>query len=547
MTSDYKTLMTQSDRLFTDAGPLRQLQQELADNFYVERADFTSSLTLGEEYASHLTSSYPLGVRRDLANIFSTMLRPDDRIWAIMSTNNFEDLDEDGKRWLETGTHILRNALYDDDSGFVRATTQGDNDIATFGSAVFSVEMNWRKRALLIRNWHQRDVVWCETPEGKVGRVDRKWKPTATELNQIFKGNVSDKVKKCITKDPYKKIDVRHIFIPVEEYDGYGGYSNKKGVKYVSIFYDYDNDFLLEETPYKHGYYVVPRWKICSGSQYAYSPAAMESLPDARTLQAATLTLLEAGEKAVDPPAIAYEDVFRSDLDLGAGGITVIEGDYDERTGKPIQAVFDSRYSNIPLGADIINGIRQDIRDMHFLNKIGLPPLGSGMSPLEVSERVSEYIRGALPLFQPLEPEYNGQLCSLAVDVMLANGFFGPPDSLPDSLLGKGIHFKFNNPLREAAERAKGNQLLESTAVLNQMAAFDPTVPLILDAHEAARDTIDGIGAPRKWFKTRDQVNEEVAQQNQQALLQQTLASAQQGAEAAKTIGEAGQALNPEV
>lgn len=544
MQTDYKVLMTQSDRLFTDAGPLRQLQQELANNFYPERADFTASLPLGEEYAAHLTTSYPLGVRRDLANIFSTMLRPDDRVWAKMSVRNYEDLDEEGKRWLEMGTKIARNAVYDQDSGFTRATTQGDDDIAAFGSAVFSVEMNWRKKALLVRNWHQRDVVWCNNVEGQVGRVDRKWKTTAMELNQVFKGNISPKLLKCLEKEPYKEVEVRHIFVPVEEYSGGKGYHKNPKVKYISVFYDYENNFVMEEKPYKHGYYCIPRWKMVSGSQYAYSPATMASLPDARTLQAATLTLLEAGEKAVDPPTIAYEDVFRSDIDLGSGGITIIEGDYDERTGKPIQAVFDSRHSNIPLGVDMIQGIREDIHNMHYLNKIGLPPMGSGMSTMEVSQRVSEYIRGALPLFQPLEPEYNGQLMSLVTEVMLANGFFGPAQTIPDSLLDKDIEFKFDNPLREAADRAKGNMLLESTAVLNQLSAFDPSVANILDAHEAARDTIDGQGAPRKWFKTKEQVDAETKAQQEQEAMMSTMAAVQQGADTAKTLGEAGQALS---
>ena len=544
MASDYETLLTQSSRLFEEAGPLRSLQQELALNFYPERADFTGALPLGTDYAAHLTTSYPLGTRRDLANIFTTMLRPDERIWAKMSTRNYADLPEDGKRWLETGTYILRNALYDNDSGFARATSQADDDIAVFGQSVLSCEMNWRKKALLFRCWHQRDVVWRETAEGTVGRVDRKWCPTISDLNVIFKGKISDKLKKHLSKDPYKKIEVRHIFVPVDDYQDAKGLYKKKDVKYISIFYDCENKFVMEEVPYKHRYYIVPRWKTISGSQYAYSPASMSALPDARTLQAATLTLLEAGEKAVDPPMLAYADVLRSDVDLASGGITMIEGDYDERTGRPLQAVFDSRHSNIPIGADIIAGIRSDIHAMHFLNKIGLPPMGSGMSTLEVSQRVAEYIRGALPLFQPLEPEYNGQLCGVAVEVMMANGFFGPKDMIPDSLLGRDIEFTFENPLREAADRAKGNMLLESTAVLTNLAAFDPTVAHILDAHEAARDTIDGQGAPRKWFKTREEVEEKSAADAEAAAMADIISTVGAGAEAAKTLGEAGQALD---
>ncbi|MER2512836.1 MAG: hypothetical protein ABTQ25_10570, partial [Nitrosomonas ureae] len=126
MATDTETLLTQSNKLFEQVMPLRSFQQELAEHFYVERADFTTSMNMGKDFASHLTTSYPLTVRRDLANIFSTMLRPQEKVWAVMTTRNYDDLDEDGKRWLEQGTHILRNAMYDQDSGFARATSQAD-------------------------------------------------------------------------------------------------------------------------------------------------------------------------------------------------------------------------------------------------------------------------------------------------------------------------------------------------------------------------------------------------------------------------------------
>jgi hypothetical protein len=52
--------------------------------------------------------------------------------------------------------------------------------------------------------------------------------------------------------------------------------------------------------------YVIPRWQTVSGSQYAYSPATVAALPDARLIQAMTLTFFEAGEKATNPPMVGY-------------------------------------------------------------------------------------------------------------------------------------------------------------------------------------------------------------------------------------------------
>jgi len=540
MTSDVELLLSRSNKMFEEVIPLRSLQQELADNFYPERSDFTSTRSIGSEFASHLTTSFPVKVRRDLANIFSTMLRPQEKLWARMTVRNYDDLSDESKDWLDNSSKALRNAMYDNVSGFARATSQADDDVATFGNACISCEVDWSTQSFLFRTWHLKDVVWSEDEKGRVGRVDRKWFPTVSELNRIFRGRVHQKVKDAMAKDPHKKIEVRHMFIPVNEC------SHKKppaGAKYWSIFYDVENKFVIEEVPYKHGYYCIPRWKTIPGSQYAFSPAAMSSLPDARTAQAMMLILLEAGEKAVDPPMIAIEDVLRSDANLFSGGITVISPDHDERMGRPLYPVLDSTSTNIPIGFELLQSMKVAIEEAFYLNKVGLPPLAGGMSPFEVGQRVSEYVRNALPLFEPLEPEYNGALCSLAFDVGFAAGLFGRKEDIPEELLGRNIDFKFENPLRDAADRAKGNLLLESVSVVNQMAAYDPSVSHIIDAHAAVRDTLEGIGSPRKWFRNLEEVAERVESEQSAMAMQNVMGAVQQGAETAKTVGEASNAL----
>lgn len=535
-------LLTKSDRLFEQVTPLRSRQQELAENFYPERADFTTIRSLGYDYAANLTTGYPITVRRNLANILSTILRPQDKNWAIMSTRNFESLDAAGKIYLEIGTKILRNAMYDPDSGFARTISQHDDDMVTFGSTVISCEMNWRKRALLFRNWHQRDVVWCETPDGNVGRVDRRWTPTAIELNTIFKGNVSAKVTAALAKEPYKTFEVRHMFVPVDEYDI--GKKWHPATQYISVFYEMESKFLLEEKEYRYEYYVIPRWKTIAGSQYAYSPAAMTALPDARLIQDMFLVILEAGQKAVDPPLLSRDDLLRGDTNLFAGGITPTDSDYDERMGKPLTPVYDSRTSNIPIGVDLMERVQRALDQQFFLDKIGLPPMASGMSPLEVSERVNEYVRGALPLLEPLETESNAQVCALAFNVAFSNGFFGSTKNIPQSLQGKHIEFKFDNPLREASDKIKGQLLQQAGQVINILAPLDQRVPKLINGLDTARDTLEGLGVPQIWLNTNEKIDELVQADKQKQEEAQLMASLNQGADTALKTGQAMQAVN---
>jgi len=124
-------------------------------------------------------------------------------------------------------------------------------------------------------------------------------------------------------------VDCRHIILCTEDYEG------KFRTPYVSIYIDAEHNQLLEESGSWSPVYIKPRWQTVSGSAYAYSPAAIAGLPDARLIQAMTLTLLEAGEMAVRPPIIGVKEALRSDLQLFAGGFTTaVDAEYDERYGR---------------------------------------------------------------------------------------------------------------------------------------------------------------------------------------------------------------------
>jgi hypothetical protein len=76
------------------------------------------------------------------------------------------------------------------------------------------------------------------------------------------------------------------------------------------------------------------------------------------------------------------------------------------------------------------------ISEAFFLNVINLPEAQGGdkMTAYETQERVKEYIRRALPLFEPMEVEYNGGLCEQTWNVAMDLGMFGSFEDMPDLL-----------------------------------------------------------------------------------------------------------------
>ena len=523
------------EELFEKRSNLLTLWQTLAENFYPERADFTTVRSLGDEFASQLMSSYPVLARRDLGNSFGSMLRPTSKDWFKIITDRQEKLGIESKAMLEWMTGLQKRAMYDTRSMFVRATSEGDMDFATFGQCVIQVQMNMEEMALLFRCWNLRDVAWQEDKVGQVGTIIRRWKATASTLVATFGADrVHDKVNEAIkNKKPFTEFMVWHCIVPREIYG-----DDEYKQPWVSIYYDKDNNHEIECVGSLTKQYVIPRWQTVSGSQYAYSPATIVALPDARLIQAMTRVLLEAGEKAVDPPMLATQDMVWSDISIYAGGVTWVDAEYDERLGEVLRPISQN-INGIPLGLEMAQDVRGLITEAFYLNKLSLPHPDTQMTAFEVGHRVQEYIRQALPLFEPMEMEYNGAVCNEAFDVLMNNGAFGAPHDFPKDLKGRDIQFQFESPLKEATEREKGQRFLEAKEMLASAIDLDPSAAYIIDASKAVRDVLEGIGVPVSWNRSEAAVTQMAKEIKAAEQAQNMLAQMKDGAAVAKDLSQA--------
>jgi hypothetical protein len=532
-----KQLQAVIDKLFTQRLTYMMLLQEIAEHFYPERADFTVRKTHGTEYAGDLMTSYPVLIRRDLGDQIGQMLRPTAKEWFKMVPKGGEDPSNEDSRWLEEMSKRMRLAMYAKPALFARMTKESDHDFASFGNTIFSCRPNKNVDNLLYRNWHVRDVVWRENEEGQVGLVARKWKPTARDLHILFGSKADPKVTRKAEKDPFHEVKVYHIVV---EADMYSDHANNR--PYFSIFYDRENQHIMEAVPVWMNEYRIPRWQTVSGSQYAFSPATITALPEARLIQSMAYTLLEAGEKATNPPLVATQEVVRSDVSIYAGGITWVDQDYDERLGAALRPITQD-LRGLPFGQDMLEDSRALIAQAFFLNKLTLPTRAPEMTAYEVGQRIQEYIRGALPIFEPMEPEYNGAICDVTFETLMRLGVFGSVDDIPRNLRGVGVEFEYMSPLHDAIEEQKGQKFLETKALLAEAMDIDSASAFMLDTRVALRDAMGGIGVPAEWINSEDDVekmSEAMAEaEAEQVQLEQMVMSS----EAAKNTAAAGQDL----
>jgi hypothetical protein len=532
-----KEVLRIGDAAFSRKMQVDSLNQELALNFYPERADFTTKRNEGDEFADHLFSSYPILAKRELANMLSELLRPDKFLSIHVDDEDLDNGDEE-RAFLEHLTNIQWRAMSDPGAQLVTAEGQTDHDFAAFGNGVLQFGTNVLGDGLLFRNHHLRDNAWSENGENVIDGNHRNWNPTARQLKHHFRDKVSKDVIRACEKDPEKPFHCRHVVLPSRIYD----YKSKSGRQFpfVSLYVERETETVLEETGLTHFPYVISRWQRISGSPYGVSMATMILLPDGRTMQVVMRTIREAGEMYVNPPMIGVTEAIRGDIALYPGGITTADMEYDERLGEVLRPVTKDR-GGFPIGFEIAAALKDDISRGFFLDKIKLPETGRAMTATEVRRIIQEHIRAAAPLTKPIQQERNYPLCDGVFQLLSEHGVF-PLDRMPESLQGRDIKFKFRSPLDELQEQNEADTYVDiMTRIVMPAAQIDPAQMENVDLTEATRDAMRAAGWKAKWFKPKEAVDEKRAQVAQEQEAQQLM---QQVAAAGATAQQAGQGID---
>jgi hypothetical protein len=539
MDSRCKRLIEIGDGLFARKRPWDELCQQLAENFYPMRADFTRSFTLGEDFSENLMESYPVQARETLANMISAMLRQND--WFAVRTG-YEEIDDEPvvARWFEDKTKVFRRQIYDRRANFVRAANNGDHDWVTFGNPVFSVEESFSRDHILFRDWHPRDCAWMENAAGRIDHVQRHMPYTARNLVKRWPKTAHANVRTLAEREPARTIKLRHIVMPAEDY-----YDDRKARRasrekpFVSIYIDCDNEVILSEGPLPVFSYVIPRWRTLPGFACGFSPATINALPDARMIQQMASIILEQGEKAIEPPIAARGEAFR-EWNLYAGGITYADLESDQSLRDAFQVMNEG--GDIALGLDMKQDVRALIAESFLLNKLMLPS-GKDMTAFETNARLEEFRRAALPFLGPIESEYHLPLLDTAFQICLRNGVFGPAEDMPDELSGADVTFSFDSPLNAAEGRKNVVAFQEAIQIIAGAAQIDNSVPAAFDFRKMTKDAVKGAGAREDWKLSEEAAAAAEGQADQVAGLTQAATALRGGAAVAGDVANATIAL----
>ena len=534
-----KELCQIGDTLFNKKRDWDELCQEIAEQSYPLRTDFTQTVCLGDDFSSDLMDSFPVQARETLGNAPASMLRQGE--WFEVKTGD-EDVDEEpsNARWLEGATKKFRKLVQDRRANFDAATKEADHDWVAFGNPVLSVGESSGRNHMLFNSWHPKDCAWMVNDDGAVDHIQRNMMKSARNLKKKFRDNIHSDIKRACETEPAKEFKVRHIVMPTDEIYGDDRKMRKKYARFpfLSLYMDVEHQTILGEAGLPVFTYVVPRWRKLSSFAQGFSPATINSLPDMRMLQALARIILEQGEKAVDPPIVARGEIFRDAINLYAGGMTFVDIEGDEDLRQMMQTVATG---NMQVGAEMKADVRELIAEAFLLNKLFLPDARE-MTAFETGARLAEFRRAALPFFGPIESEYHLPLLDTAFQLAINNRHFDFSE-MPEDLMERDVTFTFNTPLNTADGRAKVAAYQESIQLIAAGAQFDQSIPAGYDLKKATEDAVRGTGAPADWKLDETAAQEGEAQVDQVAQLQQAATMLQQGASVAQGVGDAAQSL----
>jgi hypothetical protein len=551
--ADYDTagrdLLDIDRRLFAKKDRVDSINEEISRYMYPERSGFTSTLEEGEEFASHLTDSTPSMVRREFGDQLGAMMRQGD--WYQHKVGN-KDVDRDPKarNYLEFMTSVTRSIIASRDSQFSRSAKDGEHDIAAFGMCAVQLCYTKDRSNVMFKTHHLKEIACAEGPEGLIDHVHRKCDMTAQAMAHWFgEGKLPEAAKQALKdKNVESTFPVRHIIVPTHLYEPHRKFP--KGAKWADIYVTADGK-ILQEMPAFTFDYVIPRLRIWPHSVYGYSSLALGALPQARMVQRMMATMIEAGELQVAPPIIAVDDAITSPIDFRPSGITYIDAQYDERLGQVLRPLELGK--NVQLGADLLRDARQGLMEAFQINKLALNT-ATAKTATEARMMMENYIRNALPLFDPIESEWTGPLLDTLTQKVMRAGGFGPtmmvgdgmliPEDMPESLYGQDIEFEFKSSLRAARDAKMVEGYKEGLGLLGATAQIDPNAIQEVDLRTSFRDAFGAVSGgradwlvdPEEAAKARQAAEEKQAQQ---AALQQ----AGEGGQVAEQVGKGAQAV----
>jgi len=485
--------------------------QDVADYMLPRKADITKNRSKGDKRHELIFDGTATHALELLAASLHGMLTNTVSPWFYLKYKNDElNQEDEAMEWLEDCTRVLNQAF--NRSNFQQEIFELYHDLIAFGTAALFIAED-DENEIRFKNIHISEIYITENEKGNVDSLTRKFKMQAKNIYNAFPNvQLPEELEKKINNAPYDNINIIHSVYPSTEYGNN---------KYVSCYVHEDSGFLLSEKGFKEFPYAVPRYLKSSNETYGRSPA-MNALPDVKMLNLMSKTSIKAAQKQIDPPLMVPDDGFLMPIRTVPGGLNYYRAGTRERI-EPLNIG-----ANNPVGIQMEDQRRDAIRQNFFVDQL-LSVQGPQMTATEVIQRNEEKMRILGPVLGRLQSELLQPLITRCFNILLRNNKF---KEIPDFIGNQNIEIEYVSPLAKAQKTGELNSLMRGIEIMGSLQNVAPVFDY-LDTDNLVNHIKDVLGIPAKILRSKGEVQQIRAEQQNQMMQQQEMQQEMQQAELA--------------
>lgn len=457
--------------------------------------------------------------------LLGSLLTPQQQTWhSLAPTDPALARIKSVKDYMSQLNNILFAARYNPSSYFESTQFENYAGLGVYGSGIKFISRR-RQRAgssvppsLLYRSCSLANTWFALNDEGDPDTVFRLVpNMTAQNVQKAFGDSplppsvVQELAKASPSKDT--TFEILHVVKPNEDYDPSSLLSPTR-YPYVGVYLATKDRMLVGEPEgYRVHPYVCARDYSQPGIAYGYSPAAM-ALGSIGTANAVKKTLIKKGQKAVDPPLLAYDDSVINGSIGGAPG-SIIWGGLDQSGRELIKPLSTGDFE---VGTQMLQDEREAINDCFFVSLYQMLNENPDMTATEVMERAAEKAALLAPTMGRLQASDLGPTIEREIDLLEQMGLLPP---MPPEMQEARGHYRivYTSPLAK-------QQKSEAVAAFMRASQFcaqavqqtgDRTILARLNYNAAVPGILEATGVPPEWMNSDEEVAQIVAASQQQS------------------------------
>ena len=505
--------------------------QELAKFCLPHKATITTKKTPGTKIATTLyDSTAQQSVMVMAAGLQSYMTNPSSK-WFELSLSDKELMkSSEVKAWLKDTEDRIFDCL--NSSNFNEQIHETYIDLSVFGTPCLYEEED-PKDDVRFYTRPISEIFIVENERNRVDTVFRFFSYTVRQAYQRWGKNSGQKVLEAYEAKKYENdMDFLHIVLPRSERDV--GKKDARNLPFASLYVEISQQKKVSEGGYTEFPFFVPRYAKVSSDVYGYSPA-MIALPDIKTLNAMSKTILKAGQKQVDPPIVLPHDGYIMPFNTTAGAVNM-------RTSGTAEDKIDilNFKGNIPMGMEMENQRRTSIKRAFFVDLFLMLAEAEKMTATEVRERVSEKMLILGPVLGRLMSELLDPVITRTFNILLRNQKLA---QMPEILQGQNYKIVYISPLAKAQRISEAQSINSFLMSLAEIGQVNPAIWDNVNFDKTARELGDIYNVSGNILNSDDEVKAIREARQKQQEIAQALEMAEQGARATKDVAQAEKSL----